>query len=119
MLTSAHSWLNPITDEIALAGAFIRHTDTLQNDLTDATSKDELDIFYAAMPVTLDGISATPYFAYAIIGEDTNALGNNANLMAPNSVAMTKTLMLGGSVLPLTWTCSIPSYSQLTQFTVP
>lgn len=80
----------PITDEIALAGAFIRHTDTLQNDLTDATSKDELDIFYAAMPVTLDGISATPYFAYAIIGEDTNALGNNANLMAPNSVAMTK-----------------------------
>lgn len=29
-------------------------------------------------------------FAYAIIGEDTNALGNNANLMAPNSVAMTK-----------------------------
>ncbi len=60
----------PITDEISLAGAFVRYTDEKQEDGIDTNLKDELDIFYAAAPVTLDDISATPYFAYAIVGED-------------------------------------------------
>ncbi|WP_421901985.1 outer membrane homotrimeric porin [Maridesulfovibrio sp.] len=64
----------PITDEIALAGAFIRHTDRLEDDGAN-NLRDELDIFYAAVPVTLDGISATPYFAYSVIGDRAVATG--------------------------------------------
>jgi hypothetical protein len=78
----------PITDEIAIAGAFIRYEDGAASDATNAPSKDELDIFYAAMPVTLDGISATPYFAYAIVGQ--NAANIPSGLLSPNNSGLTK-----------------------------
>jgi hypothetical protein len=78
----------PITDEIAVAGAFIRYADDTQSEAYDASTKDELDIFYAAMPITLDGISATPYFAYAIVGQ--NVANVPSGLLAPNVSALTK-----------------------------
>ncbi|ACS80078.1 outer membrane homotrimeric porin [Maridesulfovibrio salexigens] len=61
---------SPITDQIGIAGAFIRNTDRygVTGDGAD-NKRDELDIFYAALPITIDGISATPYFAYSIIGD--------------------------------------------------
>ena len=67
----------PITDQIAVAGAFIRVQDLAQRDGTIGASNevnDELDIFYAAAPITIDGISATPYFAFANVGKNTNGV---------------------------------------------
>ncbi|TIH12161.1 hypothetical protein D0S45_18845 [Marinifilum sp. JC120] len=86
----------PITDQIALAGAFIRNTDRFNTDTvagaaTANNRKDEIDIFYAALPITIDGLSATPYFAYSIIG-NAAAAGNAAvaGFAAPGTAAQTK-----------------------------
>ena len=59
----------PITDQISLAGAFVRVTDRFEGDCAKELN-DELDVFYAAAPITIDGLSATPYFAYSTIGKD-------------------------------------------------
>ncbi|WP_320008203.1 outer membrane homotrimeric porin [Maridesulfovibrio sp.] len=84
----------PITDQIAIAGAFIRIQDLATNDSTTwagdgVENDDELDAFYAALPITIDGISATPYFLYANIGKNTNAL---EGLQGPAPVAYNKNL---------------------------
>ncbi|WP_421901984.1 outer membrane homotrimeric porin [Maridesulfovibrio sp.] len=81
----------PITDQIAIAGAFIRNTDRYEND--GATNKrDELDIFYAALPITIDGMSATPYFAYSVIGDKAvnDAGATLPGLAGPVGSAQTK-----------------------------
>ncbi|NDV24790.1 outer membrane homotrimeric porin [Desulfovibrio sp. JC022] len=81
----------PITDQIAVAAAFIRNTDRLQDDGGVNNLKDELDIFYAALPITIDGLAATPYFAYAIVGNQAAAGGAAvAGLAAPATLAQTK-----------------------------
>ncbi|TIH12162.1 hypothetical protein D0S45_18850 [Marinifilum sp. JC120] len=83
----------PITDQIAIAGAFIRNTDRYGVDGDGATNKrDELDIFYAALPITIDGISATPYFAYSIIGDKAvnDAGATLPGLAGPVGSAQTK-----------------------------
>ncbi|WP_319781075.1 outer membrane homotrimeric porin [Maridesulfovibrio sp.] len=79
----------PITDQIALAGAFVRVNDDSDGDVGTANTnnKDELDIFYAAAPITIDGLSATPYFAYSLIGKNTTAV---AGLQGPAGNALNK-----------------------------
>lgn len=87
----------PITDQISLAGAFVRVTDLYQGDsvsaqnngagLNTAERDDELDVFYAAAPITIDGLSATPYFAYSAIGKNS---GGSAGLQGPAGTAYNK-----------------------------
>ncbi|MFW5498750.1 MULTISPECIES: outer membrane homotrimeric porin [unclassified Maridesulfovibrio] len=84
---------SPITDQIAIAGAFIRNSDRYGVTGDGATNKrDELDIFYAALPITIDGISATPYFAYSIIGDKSvnDAGGTFPGFAGPVGSAQTK-----------------------------
>ncbi|WP_419779680.1 outer membrane homotrimeric porin [Maridesulfovibrio sp.] len=82
----------PITDQIAIAGAFVRLQDLNANDTPGwggdgIEVNDELDAFYAALPVTIDGIAATPYFLYANAGKNINAV---AGLQGPAATAYTK-----------------------------
>ncbi|NDV24789.1 outer membrane homotrimeric porin [Desulfovibrio sp. JC022] len=79
----------PITDQIAIAAAYIRNTDRFQTDPGTDNQKDELDLFYAALPITIDGISATPYFAYSIVGQHSY-VDTPLGLRAPAGTAYTK-----------------------------
>ncbi|WP_415717654.1 outer membrane homotrimeric porin [Maridesulfovibrio sp.] len=88
----------PITDQIAIAGAFIRIQDRWLNDSgtwngDGVESDDELDAFYAALPITIDGISATPYFLYANMGKNIDvATTDLVGLLGPNPTAYNKNL---------------------------
>ncbi len=88
----------PITDVISAAVGYVRAYDANQNDtagyqVAGANSKDELDLFYAALPVTIDGLEATPYFMYGLIGKDTYAaVATLPGLTAPSPAAFTKSV---------------------------
>ncbi|MBI9111353.1 outer membrane homotrimeric porin [Maridesulfovibrio ferrireducens] len=89
---------SPITDQIGIAAAFLRYRDN--NDIDAAVTpttasnwQDEFDVFYAALPITIDGLEATPYFAYGLLGRNA-AIGNDAGagLTAPVVTAFTKNI---------------------------
>merc|ERR1711879_46434 len=66
----------PITDQIAVSVGYVRAYDVNATDqstygVSSLNQKEELDLFYAAVPVTIDGLEATPYFMYGAIGKDT------------------------------------------------
>ncbi|WP_031484296.1 outer membrane homotrimeric porin [Maridesulfovibrio frigidus] len=89
----------PITDVIAASVGFIRAYDATSDDsggvysTTGSNSKDELDLFYGAVPVTIDGLEATPYFMYGLIGKDTyTAVSGRAGLTAPSAATFTKSV---------------------------
>jgi len=77
----------PITDMVGLTLAYTRLVDTF--DRTDTppasnpSSGTNADAFLAAVPVTLDGMTIAPWFAYGLIGENsgygTPAEGDNSN----------------------------------------
>ncbi|WP_432736190.1 outer membrane homotrimeric porin [Maridesulfovibrio sp. FT414] len=86
----------PITDQIGATVGFIRAYD---NNATDNSSysatawnrKDEIDLFYAALPVTIDGLEATPYFMYGLIGQHSfSEVAANSGLTAPGAAAFNK-----------------------------
>lgn len=93
----------PITDAVKVTLGFARPYDQNENDKTanSAASQnynDELDFFFATVPVTVDGFKATPYFAYALVGQDTyddNSADANARvaglsgMTTPGSTAFT------------------------------
>jgi hypothetical protein len=62
----------PLTDMLGLTLGWSRLTD-LRNrpyaDQPDEYSKDEIDMFFAVVPVTLDGIALTPFAAYGRSGK--------------------------------------------------
>jgi hypothetical protein len=80
----------PINDMVALTLGWSRLSDVLSGgdnrvDTTDY-SKDEVDIFYAVVPVKLDGMQLTPFFLYGKSGKynadltpDYGLNGKNAN----------------------------------------
>lgn len=86
---------SPITDEVGVSVGYIRAYDKNSTDssgftTTGMNSADELDLFYASVPVTLDGIEATPYFMYGLIGKDTyNGISGQEGLTAPGSTNFT------------------------------
>ncbi|OEU69643.1 MAG: hypothetical protein BA863_16520 [Desulfovibrio sp. S3730MH75] len=86
----------PITDVISAAVGYVRAYDSADADTTayqvaGNNQKDELDLFYAALPVTIDGLEATPYFMYGLIGEDTyGAVATLPGLTGPSAAAFDK-----------------------------
>lgn len=62
----------PINDMVGVAVGYTRGADdstNVDNDvLTDGEDRDDVDMAFIAVPVTLDGFAATPYFAYAWMG---------------------------------------------------
>jgi hypothetical protein len=80
----------PINDMFGVAVGYTRGVDNQDNYddayFTNGTARnyngsDDLDMFFVAVPVKLDGFSATPYFAYATAGENVGLGGAllNAN----------------------------------------
>lgn len=86
----------PITDQFGVAAGFIRAydvnaADTAAYQVAGNNQKDELDLFYAALPITIDGIEATPYFMYGLIGKDTYAsISDNRGLTGVMPTAFDK-----------------------------
>ena len=54
----------PITDMVGLTVAWARGTDE------DTDLSDQFDLFYAVVPVTLDGVQLNPFGAYGMFGKD-------------------------------------------------
>ncbi|WP_432734585.1 outer membrane homotrimeric porin [Maridesulfovibrio sp. FT414] len=85
----------PITDEVGVAVGYIRAYDKNATDNAHTTStamnaKDEIDLFYAAVPLTFDGVEATPYFMYGLIGKDTfSEVSSMAGMTGPMATAFT------------------------------
>jgi hypothetical protein len=86
----------PITDAVKLTAGFARPYDAKANDndnfYTNSTNKDdEVDLFFATLPVTIDGFKATPWFAYGMIGQDTydGVAKNLSGITAPDAAAFT------------------------------
>ena len=68
----------PINEMFGVSAGYTRGVD--DNDNYDNTigstadlDKDDVDMAFLAAPITLDGFEATPYFAYAWVGENTGA----------------------------------------------
>ena len=68
----------PINDMFGIAVGYTRGADKYDNYddfktngvVNDYNGGDDKDMFFLAAPVTLDGFSVTPYFAYAVVGEE-------------------------------------------------
>ncbi len=86
----------PITDQIAVSVGYVRAYDVNATDqstygVSSLNQKEELDLFYAAVPVTIDGLEATPYFMYGAIGKDTfSAVATLPGLTTPGASAFNK-----------------------------
>lgn len=63
----------PINDMFGLTVGYTRGVDGSNNyekDVAKIQSKDDVDMFFLAAPITLDGFSVAPYFAYAAVGKN-------------------------------------------------
>ncbi len=89
---------SPITDQISVAVGYVRAFDKNSTDTAGAytatasnNADDELDLFYAALPITIDGFEATPYAMYGTIGKDTYAsVAQMKGMTTPGSAAFNK-----------------------------
>ncbi|WP_320171708.1 outer membrane homotrimeric porin [Maridesulfovibrio sp.] len=85
----------PITDEIGISLGYVRAydknaTDNAHTTTTAMNAKDELDLFFATVPLTFDGIEANPYFMYGLIGKDTySSVSGMAGLTGPMATPFT------------------------------
>ncbi|MDY0226255.1 MAG: outer membrane homotrimeric porin [Desulfomicrobium apsheronum] len=66
----------PINEMFGLTVGYTRGVDKSDNydydSETKALSKEDVDMAFLAAPITLDGFSVTPYFAYAWVGENSD-----------------------------------------------
>ncbi len=62
----------PINDMFGLTVGYSRGADTTNNYSTSSVNKDDVDMFFLAAPITIDGFSVAPYFAYAAVGENAD-----------------------------------------------
>lgn len=58
----------PISDMLGLAAGYSRGVDGSYNTGTVNGTKEDLDMVFIAAPITLDGLTIAPYFAYAWAG---------------------------------------------------
>jgi hypothetical protein len=113
----------PINDMVGVAAGYTRGVDgstNMNNDiLEDGEDQDDVDMTFVAVPVTLDGFAATPYFAYAWAGANTDlgdafgddvtvwALGANAELKMFDPLTFAADLMYakadGGDLTTAGW----------------
>ncbi|SDL18364.1 hypothetical protein SAMN05660337_2381 [Maridesulfovibrio ferrireducens] len=86
----------PITDQFAVSVGYVRaydanSTDNVAYSTTANNRKEELDLFFAALPITIDGFEATPYAMFGLIGEDTfSAVATLPGMTAPGAAAFNK-----------------------------
>ncbi len=63
----------PINDMFAVSAGYSRGVDNDYNTEAGVVGAegDDADMFFLAAPITLDGFSATPYFAYGVLGPNS------------------------------------------------
>lgn len=101
---------SPIVDAVSFNVGYIRaydrnSTDTTQYRNAGDNAKDELDLFYAALPITVDGVSLKPYAMYGLIGQHSyDAVAGLEGLTTPGSTDFTKNVNAwwGGAAFELT-----------------
>jgi hypothetical protein len=85
----------PINDMLGVTVGYTRGVDTYDNyddaynsngDAIKYADKDDVDMAFLAVPVTLDGFSVTPYFAYAWLGQNTQHI--DADLQATDDATV-------------------------------
>ena len=70
----------PINEMFALTVGYTRGQDGSTTFTGNGTlDKDDIDMAFIAAPITLDGFSFAPYFAYAWIGENSGGTFDNAD----------------------------------------
>ncbi len=69
----------PINDMFALAVGYSRGTDASTSFTGNGADNDDKDMAFIAAPITMDGFSVAPYFAYAWIGENTDSATTTGN----------------------------------------
>ena len=63
----------PVTETLAITAGFTRLVDTNKDFDTTTTQKaDELDAYFMALPITLDGYKITPWGVMAVLGRDAS-----------------------------------------------
>ncbi|CCO24498.1 outer membrane homotrimeric porin [Maridesulfovibrio hydrothermalis] len=86
----------PITDQFAVSVGYIRAYDANATDqaaygVSSINQKDEIDLFYVAAPITIDGLEATPYFMYGLLGKHSfSEVAGYEGLTAPSAAAFNK-----------------------------
>ena len=72
---------SPLTDTVGLTLAWLRANNGIDGRLRPGTGaqREEFDIFAAIVPITLEGMSITPYGLYAFLGADLTASGDSEN----------------------------------------
>lgn len=80
----------PVNDMFALAVGYSRGADKEDNyDKVGGSGKDDVDMAFLAVPITLDGLSATPYLAYAQIGAGVDDAPASAELLSNGTIKTT------------------------------
>ncbi len=81
-----------IEDTLAVKVGFVRFLDNGEEDSNTTQVADELDAYFLTLPITLDGISITPWGMVAVAGVNANytALGekNGENLLTAGSYVL-------------------------------
>jgi hypothetical protein len=60
----------PITDQVGLTVGWVRALDDAYGSTDDGKTQDDIDVFTAILPVTMDGFNVTPYLTYGSFGSD-------------------------------------------------
>ena len=91
----------PVVDQFKIIGAFTRLLDTnADTDPTLTQVADEFDAYVLALPITLDGFSATPWGMIAVAGDSANYATGSGNAGA--SLA-SNLLSAGNYAAPAGW----------------
>ncbi|NLW80896.1 MAG: outer membrane homotrimeric porin [Desulfovibrionales bacterium] len=106
----------PISDMFGLTVGYTRGADRNDpNDViinrktgefTDLPDQDDMDMVFLLAPVKLEGFAVTPYFAYAMVGENVNFTGqqglDTGNLDYKNYLLDDSTIWVAGANAKLT-----------------
>lgn len=93
----------PITDVFGLSVGYTRGADSSDNyDSAASDVNDNIDMFFVAAPVTLDGFAITPYAAYATVGEAINTSGQQGVSSAVAGNLADSTIWVAGANAKLT-----------------
>ncbi len=110
----------PINDMMSLTAGWVRQYDEHSNLKAGTSPSDDADAFFLSLPISMDGFSFNPHFAYAHYGQeamnqDYNADAtydpNTTNLVNPNN-AFTQFIAPGGFGAASSWYQDVGTFDQ-------
>jgi len=102
----------PINDMFGITVGYSRGGDSITNyDTTESVTNDNIDMFFVAAPITLNGFAVTPYAAYASIGD---AISAPAQALSVRSAVQTKLAADGADIWVLGANAKLTMFDPLT-----